>query len=95
MGHKTLTFSFNAVDFSCKFLSSRCDIYSQRSVSEQTQLTEGFLKFLEAINKIRRPVPNRMPKVIILYFFKTLIGGTFVENMPHEMKDMEKFETGL
>jgi hypothetical protein len=58
------------------FVDVRCDIFEERSSSEQRLLWEGFLRFLESVNKIRRPPPNRMPKVskdkhdIIVYYIK-------------------------
>ncbi|XP_074113588.1 GATOR complex protein Iml1 isoform X5 [Cotesia typhae] len=40
--------------------STRCDIYTPLSPSEQSQLMDGFLRFIEGwLNKIRRPVPNK------------------------------------
>ncbi|XP_063975968.1 GATOR complex protein Iml1 isoform X1 [Diachasmimorpha longicaudata] len=40
--------------------SPRCDIYSFLSATEQSQLTDGFLRFIEGwLNKIRRPNPNK------------------------------------
>ncbi|XP_050487982.1 GATOR complex protein Iml1 isoform X2 [Bombus huntii] len=45
-----------------KFLegSSRCDIYTPLTTSEQVSLLDGFLRFIELWpNKIRRPNPNK------------------------------------
>ncbi|KAL0108782.1 hypothetical protein PUN28_014128 [Cardiocondyla obscurior] len=40
--------------------SSRCDIYTPLSNSEQASLMDGFLRFIEGwLNKIRRPNPNK------------------------------------
>ncbi|KAG7211009.1 hypothetical protein KM043_016376 [Ampulex compressa] len=40
--------------------SSRCDIYTPLTASEQTLLMDGFLRFIEGwLNKIRRPNPNK------------------------------------
>ncbi|KAK0165543.1 hypothetical protein PV328_004050 [Microctonus aethiopoides] len=40
--------------------SKRCDIYTPTSEIEQSQLMEGFLRFIEGwLNKIRRPNPNK------------------------------------
>ncbi|XP_074643885.1 GATOR1 complex protein DEPDC5-like [Tubulanus polymorphus] len=41
----------------------RCDIYEERTTPEKQQLVEGFLRYLEAINKIRRPGSTRRPKI--------------------------------
>ena len=41
----------------------RCDIYENKSLTEQEKLIEGFLRFLEIANKMRRPGQNRKPKV--------------------------------
>ncbi|XP_017880904.1 GATOR complex protein DEPDC5 isoform X5 [Ceratina calcarata] len=45
-----------------KFLegSTRCDIYTPLTASEQISLLDGFLRFIEQyLNKIRRPNPNK------------------------------------
>lgn len=48
--------------------STRCDIYTPLSPSEQSQLMDGFLRFIEGwLNKIRRPVPNKNWVTIINY----------------------------
>ncbi|XP_044593242.1 GATOR complex protein Iml1 isoform X5 [Cotesia glomerata] len=40
--------------------STCCDIYTPLSPSEQSQLMDGFLRFIEGwLNKIRRPIPNK------------------------------------
>lgn len=40
--------------------SSRCDIYTPLTTSEQVCLLDGFLRFIELWpNKIRRPNPNK------------------------------------
>ncbi|XP_057336662.1 GATOR complex protein Iml1 isoform X5 [Microplitis mediator] len=40
--------------------STRCDIYTPLTPSEQSQLMDGFLRFIEGwLNKIRRPIPNK------------------------------------
>ena len=43
----------------------RCDIYENKSLTEQEKLIEGFLRFLEIANKMRRPGQNRKPKVSV------------------------------
>ena len=40
----------------------RCDIYENKSLTEQEKLIEGFLRFLEIANKMRRPGQNRETK---------------------------------
>ena len=34
---------------------SRCDIYEEKSPQELNQLVAGFVKFLESMNKLKRP----------------------------------------
>ena len=41
----------------------RCDLYEDTPASEQEHLIDGFLRFIEIMNKIRRPAQSRKPKV--------------------------------
>ncbi|XP_013383589.1 GATOR complex protein DEPDC5 [Lingula anatina] len=41
--------------------AERCDVYEEKSLEEQQQMTEGFVKILEMLNKIRRPGQGRKP----------------------------------
>lgn len=41
----------------------QCDIYPRISEEEQSVATEGFCKFIEVLNKIKRPVIARKQKV--------------------------------
>ncbi|XP_064646189.1 GATOR1 complex protein DEPDC5-like [Lineus longissimus] len=43
--------------------SARCDIYEERCIKEQCQIVEGYLRFIETINKIRRPSSTRKQKI--------------------------------
>lgn len=36
-----------------------CDLYKDFEINEKNQLQEGFLRFLDMINRIRRPGPNK------------------------------------
>ncbi|GFO09932.1 dep domain-containing protein 5, partial [Plakobranchus ocellatus] len=38
--------------------TTRCDIYEERSLADCRQLVDGFIKFLETLNKIRRSKPK-------------------------------------
>ncbi|CAH1800397.1 unnamed protein product [Owenia fusiformis] len=42
--------------------STRCDIFEACTEEENNQLIDGFLRFVETINKIRRPGQTRKPK---------------------------------
>ncbi|XP_035692025.1 GATOR complex protein DEPDC5-like isoform X6 [Branchiostoma floridae] len=41
------------------------DIYPDRTSEEQRQMVDGFLRFMEIVNRIRRPASNRKQKNII------------------------------
>ncbi|CAH1232896.1 DEPDC5 [Branchiostoma lanceolatum] len=41
------------------------DIYPDRTAEEQQQMMDGFLRFMEIVNRIRRPASNRKQKKII------------------------------
>ncbi|ELT94063.1 hypothetical protein CAPTEDRAFT_139536 [Capitella teleta] len=40
----------------------RCDIYEDLTLAEQRNYIEGFLRFVETANKIRRPIQNRLAR---------------------------------
>ncbi|XP_078679765.1 GATOR1 complex protein DEPDC5-like isoform X3 [Branchiostoma floridae x Branchiostoma belcheri] len=58
-----------AMSASTKMLSetpdTTFDVYPDRSQEEQQQMVDGFLRFMEIVNRIRRPASNRKQKKII------------------------------
>lgn len=77
--------------------SPTCDIYTPPTESEQAQLMDGFLRFIEGwLNKIRRPYPNKnwVIKCLhkIYYFYCTII---FIiqynnKNISHQQKNKKQ-----